>query len=688
MIQDRLLIELSKNSQLSSDYNFCKELASELHTFYIKNEDVLEYKLIKILGKSQLNDKITLMPKQIEMLNFLEKNDFSVLSAPTSFGKSFIVMEHIKRNCMSMSTIIYVVHTKALADEVLSNFSKYFSKAFNVIDSIDDIDPNKNNIIVIISDAYNIYEINHEIDLLIIDEAYNLDKNHSGERFLTIYRSYMKLLKKSKKAILIGPFIKNVICHDKNYQLFKTNYSPVESIITEGEKLLVKDPLNMYMNCILKGENTIGFINSKSKIYNTMYEILKLTTDSNLYHDSFIDWMESYFPSFWLLLDLMKHKIGIYHSSFPKYINLYCMSKFNNGEFLGLLTTSSILEGVNTSAKNIIIFDTNYNNEELTPFQFFNLCGRAGRLNKEIVGKIYNYGSLFCDQYNKKSLTLKIGENNPNPIEKFEIGICDDSNSDIKLLIESKLNEINILFDDWYRLNEYYFLNYKRLLELLDIYNIFKKDFKNALHADLLTKDNKLNKIKLLLYIYENFISKAKSFKYRPVSKYQVIYTINELLISKNGGINFNIKELCENSSLKQMFSNEVSIIDKNIYIVEIMKTAYDYLPHAFYNISYLLNEFIQNDAFFDEQERKDINRYYFERIKKYLNMNVNNLYSFMNQKGYVPTLIKKVKEYVNLNNINIENINSSEMKKLIKIALNNKALEDFEIINMHNING
>ena len=73
------------------------------------------------------------------------------------------------------------------------------------------------------------------------------------------------------------------------------------------------------------------------------------------------------------------------------------MRMFNENKFFGLLSTSSLLEGINTTAKNLIIYKGSERSNFLTPFQFYNLCGRAGRLNEAIVGNVYNYGGIWLD---------------------------------------------------------------------------------------------------------------------------------------------------------------------------------------------------------------------------------------------------------------------------------------------------
>ena len=505
-MNDELLLKLEENPNLKRDKQFCYQLSSALHTFYIE-DDNYESRIMKIIGKSCLNDNITLMPKQLDFINKITKENFCVLSAPTSFGKSFLVLEFIKRLSNPLNLIVYVVHTKSLADEVYNNMCNYFGNTYNIIDDLDNYDPNLYNIAVIISDGKNMFNFDKSVDFLVIDEAYNLDKHHSRDRFLTIFNCYKILMNNAKKVLLLGPFIKNIIGPEANkYKFFKTNYSPVTARIKEYNLDSGNNPSLKFIEKIVNGENTIGFINSRPKIYEEMNNILNSNIEDS-YSDDFIRWMEEYFPDYWMLPKLMKKRIGIFHSSFPKYINLYNLKKFNDGTFKGLLTTSAILEGVNTSAKNIVIYGTTYNGVKLTPFQFYNLCGRAGRLNREIVGNIYNYGESYESLYNQRTLSLYIGDCPTDPNDKFDEGISDDDTEAIKINLINELRNIGIDYDNWYDEYKFYFQQSIRLTNLLDLYNNFKEDFKIGLNSTLLKKDSQeVNKQKIIKYIYDNFI--------------------------------------------------------------------------------------------------------------------------------------------------------------------------------------
>lgn len=66
------------------------------------------------------------------------------------------------------------------------------------------------------------------------------------------------------------------------------------------------------------------------------------------------------------------------------------MLKLFNENYVDLiLSTTSITEGVNTNAKNLIFYGSTKGGKELKVFDVKNIIGRAGRYYHHFVGNIY-----------------------------------------------------------------------------------------------------------------------------------------------------------------------------------------------------------------------------------------------------------------------------------------------------------
>ena len=695
MIENETLIRLSENRSLGNNDKFAEILASEMNNYYIgKNVYIPENEIIKIIGKSKLDDTIILMPYQLLLLKEIENNKNVVISAPTSFGKSFLVLEFLKRNSIKFNKVVYVVHTKSLKDEIYSKLKKSFSENYYITDDAEELKNFDRYIITLISDGQNTLEYDIDLDLLIVDEAYNLSKVHSKGRYFCIMQTYRKLMINAKKIILLGPFINSVMGEDAdNFKLIKTDYSPVTQKIIEGKDLNGINPRNKFLDEIKKGNKTIGYFGSKIKIYDYIEYIIK-TYDEEKYNDAFIDWMEDFFPSFWLLPKLMRRGIGLYHSSFPKYINLYNLNKFNNENFNGLISTSALLEGVNTSSKSLVIFDSTAGKEgdeinKLTSFQFFNLCGRVGRLGKEIVGYVYNFGDNYKDRYLERNLPLYIG--NDNIIDEFDR--LDDDNScdnEIKFKLVELLNIINIDYDKWYVGNVFYSAGSRNMVNILEKYIEYRVVLKSDIsNGNLNKKDsNILNKNKIIKHFYDNYVKYLADFRYIPKSKFSIQKVIPVFLRKDFNGIDFIMKNICNDSEINKDL-RQLTIPEQNRYILELMNVGYNYLPHNFYNICYLFNQFVINDLFWTEEERNILEDNIFNRVLLYVNGDTGKyakLKKILSNMGVIPPTISKIKNYIENKNIDVEEITKSKLVELLINNADNLKFENYEIINLNNI--
>ncbi len=64
---------------------------------------------------------------------------------------------------------------------------------------------------------------------------------------------------------------------------------------------------------------------------------------------------------------------------------------FNRGQFNILLCTSTLIEGVNTAAKSVFIWDKKIDGTDVDFFTFSNIRGRAGRMGRHYVGKVFYF---------------------------------------------------------------------------------------------------------------------------------------------------------------------------------------------------------------------------------------------------------------------------------------------------------
>lgn len=88
---------------------------------------------------------------------------------------------------------------------------------------------------------------------------------------------------------------------------------------------------------------------------------------------------------------MLNHGVGIHNGQFPRPIVNSQLDYFNQGKLNVIFATTSLIERINTAAKNIVIFDMKKSNKKLSYFDFNNIKGRAGRMMQYYSGNIFYF---------------------------------------------------------------------------------------------------------------------------------------------------------------------------------------------------------------------------------------------------------------------------------------------------------
>lgn len=234
---------------------------------------------------------------------------------------------------------------------------------------------------------------------MIIDEVYKLQKDENDDRVLILNLAYYNLVSLSQKYVLLAPFIKGVENLDKleDTPIFhSTNYSPV---VNEVNTIPIIDDLDRIVktNEILKNVegNTLIYFPTVKELNDYIEQLYEneFTQYSNEALDEFIDWAKKEIHEKWSVIHAMKCGYLVHHGQLPLGIRMIELDLFNNIEekqYTKMLCTATLLEGVNTTAKNIIITKpARGNGTPFDAFDFYNLVGRTGRLFKHYLGKAF-----------------------------------------------------------------------------------------------------------------------------------------------------------------------------------------------------------------------------------------------------------------------------------------------------------
>lgn len=354
-------------------------------------EDRFAYEAFKV----DVGDKsLTLHREQSRLLRMLLEGKNLAISAPTSFGKSFVIDAFIA--IKQPKNIVIIVPTIALTDETRRRIYKKFSSEYKIITTSDVEISDKNIFIFPQERAVSYANKLNTIDMLIIDEFYKASKSFDKERSPALLKAILKLGKIAKQKYYLSPNIsslkKSVFTKGMSFEKFDFNTVFLQKHNLFSEIKTPQDKNEMLLKILKNAQH-------KSLVYAGTYsEINKLTSllgehieivNNSLLND-FSLWLSKNYEMNWTLVNLIKRGIGIHNGRLHRSLGQIQIKLFE--EFKGLKTiisTSSIIEGVNTSAENIIIWKNKNGRYKLNDFTYNNIIGRGGRMFKHFVGQIY-----------------------------------------------------------------------------------------------------------------------------------------------------------------------------------------------------------------------------------------------------------------------------------------------------------
>lgn len=150
----------------------------------------------------------TLHREQSSVLAKLLDGKNIAVSAPTSFGKSFIIDAFIAAK--NPDTVVIIVPTIALMDETRRRLFKKFSDQYTIITAPDTQLSSKNIFIFPQERAFGYLSAIETIDLLVVDEFYKASQKHDPERAPSLIRAILKLSKKATQRYYLAPNIKSL----------------------------------------------------------------------------------------------------------------------------------------------------------------------------------------------------------------------------------------------------------------------------------------------------------------------------------------------------------------------------------------------------------------------------------------------------------------------------------------------
>lgn len=371
-----------------------------------------------------------------------------VLTAPTSFGKTFLVYEIVRK--MKYQNVLLVFPSISLLSENYSKLRNSPTFEGYKIHSLseEEYDAKEKNVFIFTPERYLSFmdkNASLRFDFSFIDEVYKIDNSFiidqetTGENERdTAYRLALEFIcRVSKDMLLAGPYMSLPDTHsqtvasfmnfanensftflkynnfeivDKTYQTIKgkQHYDIANSEVTIGSISKSEKIARIVEAISTPQENTIIYCGSKSQTERYAKYLIenkefvqsfqqKCENSTVSIFNDFLVHLEETFGDDWVVLKALKARIGIHHSLIPKYIQKEIINLFNTGTLVCLFSTTTITEGVNTTAKNMIITSNKKGIKQLKQFDAKNIAGRAGRFRQHYLGRVIDLNNDFED---------------------------------------------------------------------------------------------------------------------------------------------------------------------------------------------------------------------------------------------------------------------------------------------------
>ncbi len=258
-------------------------------------------------------------------------------------------------------------------------------------------------------------------------------------------------MSKTNRFYLLGPNVKSISEHINKglkkksieFKYFNKDYPTVATnhIDYSNSQNKEDDLIKLCNNFSKKKEQSLIYCQSPKevqKVAEIVAKNLKVSYPKNKILN-LCNWLsETYHPD-WSLIKMLEKGIGIHHANLPRALSQYLVYLFNNRILDYLICTSTIIEGVNTTARNIVIWNKKLGQQDYDLFTFNNIAGRAGRMLEHFIGNVYRFNKppdgenlqldfpLFNQKIANENLLLSLDndsltENSKKSVDSINLG--------------------------------------------------------------------------------------------------------------------------------------------------------------------------------------------------------------------------------------------------------------------------
>lgn len=391
--RDTIFWALSQRTSIPAELNGLLEALLREHGLFPYVRNVLELPIGDRLAYAahrpdgDIGREIVLHAEQAKVYEHLRAGDNVVLSAPTSFGKSLIIDAYIAEK--SFTNAVIIVPTLALMDECRRRLSRIPGDFKVITHGSQTLAPR--NLFVMTQERFVEMDSLPDIQFFVIDEFYKLDPSHGdAERTSVLNIALDALLRTDAQFYLLGPSVASISAlSEARLNTTFVHHTGFTTVATDVRRIEAEDLSEAVPEiCEELDGGTLIFCRSPKRTREVAEWLLAREVGGGRDLDAAADWVGEAFHEDWILGRALRQGIGIHHGKLPRALGHHMVRLFEEGRLPYLIVTSTLIEGVNTSARNIVIVDPTVSTSKYDRFTFNNISGRSGRMSKHFVGRV------------------------------------------------------------------------------------------------------------------------------------------------------------------------------------------------------------------------------------------------------------------------------------------------------------
>lgn len=422
------LVPVSKISETIENSNKDSFIAAVRESFA---ESLKENNIYLTAGQKELNE------------TFLDQIDKALsIVAPTSYGKSSLISRYLKETTGNFCAI---VPTKSLLAQtrrmLLTQLDENALNHRKIITHHEMYSDNDENIIAVLTQEryLRLLQMNTKLqfDHLIIDESHNLFDNDSRSRALASTLIITLHRNPSARIKFFSPFISDSenlrnriqdfnITHVGTDEYVKSeliHYIDYRTISAIPQKIpfiydqfmdksysTIPTPQNFdtsYAYLLYHASNkNIIYLNRPKNTHDIAQCIIKFLPEIEQEEiQKACNDLGSYLNKNYFLISCIKKGVIFHHGSVPDNVRLYLEQLYSKCKKIRfVITTSTLLEGVNLPAEKMFLFDIKRGKRNLSSSQLKNLIGRISRFkdvfaNKDVAALLPEVHFIGNDYY-------------------------------------------------------------------------------------------------------------------------------------------------------------------------------------------------------------------------------------------------------------------------------------------------